>query len=374
MKPIIVIYHKADFDGIFCREIAKKFFGDKADYIGWDYGDPLPSLSPDGHELYMLDISVEGLMDYPGLTWIDHHKSAMEKFNPSTRGYRIDGVAACRLAWQWFFRDIPGNIAGGSMPTKQDFVDRKVIEPMAVRLAGEYDIWDKRDDRAELFQHGLRSRDLENDWSLLLSPGRPPTAEEKSAFEGIGLEIGVESDGNTVPGVVAGLLASGRVLQYAKTKENESIAKHLAFTFQWEGLTFCAINAARYNSHLFTAGIKPEHDALFGFNFDGTQWRVSLYHAPGKEQHDLSQIAVKYGGGGHRGACGFKTDKLPFIRPSFKELSIIDAAVEVATFSKTHEWPQNHSPEFFDFANKLDRLATAINAFYPSFNSNIANR
>lgn len=55
-----------------------------------------------------------------------------------------------------------------------------------------------------------------------------------------------------------------------------------------------------------------------------------------------------------------------------KQQAIIDAAVEVATFSKTHEWPQNHSPEFFDFANKLDRLATAINAEYPAFNRNIA--
>jgi nanoRNase/pAp phosphatase (c-di-AMP/oligoRNAs hydrolase) len=48
-------------------------------------------------------------------------------------------------------------------------------------------------------------------------------------------------------------------------------------------------------------------------DFDGKQWRVSLYHAPSKEHHDLSKIAVKYGGGGHRGACGFKTDKLPFL-------------------------------------------------------------
>jgi nanoRNase/pAp phosphatase (c-di-AMP/oligoRNAs hydrolase) len=26
----------------------------------------------------------------------------------------------------------------------------------------------------------------------------------------------------------------------------------------------------------------------------------------GKEHHDLSQIAVRYGGGGHKGACGFR--------------------------------------------------------------------
>jgi len=42
-------------------------------------------------------------MERPGLVWIDHHKSAIEKYGATTPGYRIDGVAACRLAWQWFF-------------------------------------------------------------------------------------------------------------------------------------------------------------------------------------------------------------------------------------------------------------------------------
>lgn len=34
---------------------------------------------------------------------------------------------------------------------------------------------------------------------------------------------------------------------------------------------------------------------------------VSLYHSPHENKdYDLSKIAVKYGGGGHRGACGFR--------------------------------------------------------------------
>ena len=39
---ITVIYHSADYDGIFCREIAHKFLPD-AELIGWNFGDvPLP--------------------------------------------------------------------------------------------------------------------------------------------------------------------------------------------------------------------------------------------------------------------------------------------------------------------------------------------
>jgi uncharacterized protein len=288
MKKTYVIYHSADHDGIFCREIARKFLPD-AQLVGWDYGQPTPLKGElDGTEtLYMLDISVPDLMDHPNLIWIDHHKSAMEKYGAKP-GYQIDGVAACRLAWQWFddkmcCQDV------AMLPNKQEFIDLKVMEPLAVRLAGQYDIWDKSDPRAELFQHGLRSRKLTPEWWNDL--------------------LGDYSDV-----YVDTLLEAGKGIQYAQTRSNESIIKEIGFTLEWEGLKFLACNHARYNSHLFTAGLTPEHDACFGFKWTGKDWSVSLYHAPGKEHHDLSLIAVKYGGGGHRGACGFRTNKLPFLQ------------------------------------------------------------
>jgi len=297
-----VIYHSVDFDGIFCREIARKFLPD-AELIGWDYNDAKLHFPAEG-QVYVLDLSPDcfnlttdnlplredGGFDgnFNRLVWIDHHKSAIDKYPAHIPGYRIDGVAACRLAWQYFSKT-SRDTKTFSLPTKQDFIDRKVSEPLAVRLAGEYDIWDKRDPRAELFQHGLRSCELSDSiWIYLLHPenGEPQVRE---------------------------LLAQGEAVQYAQTQQNASIIKELGFTFQWEELTWLACNHARYNSLLFTAGIKPEHDALFGFKWTGKGWSISLYHAPGKEHHDLSAIAVKYGGGGHRGACGFRADKLPFI-------------------------------------------------------------
>lgn len=290
-----VVHHSADFDGVFCREIAHKFLPD-AELIGWDYSDgPIPF--PEG-QVYVLDLSPECFESLPDfnevgrrLVWIDHHKSAIEKWPKVIPGYRIDGVAACRLAWQWFqgYAEWDGGQEGPPMPVKEEYIGRKLREPIAVRLAGEYDIWDKRDPDAELLQHGLRGRDLAKIWPLLLEDS----------------ERGRER--------VTDLLESGKAIQYAKTKENESIITHQGFTIDFEGLKFLACNHARYNSHLFTAGLKPEHDACFGFKFSKGKWEISLYHAPGKEHHDLSKIAVKYGGGGHRGACGFRIDKLPFI-------------------------------------------------------------
>lgn len=297
-----VIYHSADFDGIFCREIARKFLPD-AELIGWNFGDPLIPFPKEGI-VYILDLSADCIMasdisdDWMVRTiWIDHHKSSMEKWTGQITGYRIDGVAACRLAWQWFDRysQNGSKSAFSELPSKQDFTDRKVSEPLAVRLAGEYDIWDKRDPNAELFQHGLRSRELtDTTWKYLLDNGASAASDN----------------------CVLDLLNAGEALQYAKTQENESIIKSAGFDLDFEGLHFIACNHARYNSFLFTAALKPEHDACLGFAWRSGKWTVSLYHAPGKESYDLSLIAVKHGGGGHRGACGFTCKKLPFDLPA----------------------------------------------------------
>lgn len=270
-----VIYHKADYDGIFCREIAKLHLP-TATLIGWGYNDPEPLILPD-QELFILDLSVPSLMNHSNLVWIDHHKTAIDKYSSHIRGLRIDGVAACRLAWQWF-RNNPN-------PTFSQFRERTVLEPWSVRLAGEYDIWDKRDSDAELFQHGLRSEEL--DWTQMFECNHE--------------------------GYIRRLLNQGRALQYARTKENESIIKAQGFNIAFEGLKFIALNTARCNSFSFAAAITSEHDGCLGFNWTGKQWRVSLYGVPHKPEQDLSIIATKYGGGGHKQACGFVVDHLPFL-------------------------------------------------------------
>ena len=140
MKKITVIHHSADFDGLFCREIARKFLP-TADLIGWDYGQPKPVILPDVERIYILDLSPECLggdtYDPAKLVWIDHHKSAIEKFPATIPGYRIDGVAACRLAWRWFALGHHKPNCGVGLPGIVAFKERLVHEPFAVQLAGE---------------------------------------------------------------------------------------------------------------------------------------------------------------------------------------------------------------------------------------------
>lgn len=51
-----------------------------------------------------------------------------------------------------------------------------------------------------------------------------------------------------------------------------------------------------------------------------------------------------------------------------QEQKIIDAAISVSLFSRTHDWPREFSPEWFEYAHKLDLLATELAKLYPSLN------
>lgn len=294
-----VIYHSADYDGIFCREIARKFVPD-AELIGWNFGDApiqipstpiivmyLPLDAPFGFKYQKGD--KHGPQHPQGLVWIDHHKTSIETHPADIPGYRIDGVAACRLAWQWFSQDHTDfTVQCNGLPDKQAFVARNVTEPLAVRLAGEYDIWDKRDQDAETFQYALRASESVLDWERLLSL----TDEDYVSF----------------------LLTGGRSAQRYASITDASTCKSRTWLMKWEGLTFLCLNSARFNSLVFAAKDVPEtgHDALLGFCFDGKQWTVSMYHAKHRTDLDLSEIAKRHGGGGHRGACGFTSKTLPF--------------------------------------------------------------
>lgn len=306
MSKTLVIHHSADFDGIFCREIARKFLPD-ATLVGWDHGEPNIPFPPEG-TVYVMDLSPDCLggdtYDSSRIVWIDHHKSSIEKWPQTIPGYRIDGVAACRLAWQWFWTQVKNTGTHGVLeestarvifPDLQAYKDRRVTEPLAVRLAGEYDVWDKRDPEAEVFQFALRSRELDmDDWSEML--------DEDSVYG--------------VPQVMIDLISDGALLQRYQQRNDAGIVNYRSFMVDFQGLKFLALNTARCNSLTFAAKDVPEtgHDALMGFYWTGTKWKVSLYHAAHRTDLDLSKIAVAMGGGGHRGACGFEAHSLPFVR------------------------------------------------------------
>lgn len=175
-----------------------------------------------------------------------------------------------------------------SLPTKEEFLSDAVTEPLAVRLAGLYDVWDRRDAAAAWLNVGL-------------------TATKDPLF---GMLFDMREDN----AYTIQIIQKGQVIIDYLNAVNAEICKSRVFQVAFENLTFFCVNSARFNSALFASVDRPEfkHDALMGFCFDGKGWLVSLYHSEHRKDLDLSEIARKYGGGGHRGACGFRCKELPF--------------------------------------------------------------
>ena len=297
-----VVYHRADFDGHFSAAVCKKFMPE-ATFIGWDFGDDLIEF-PQGN-VYLVDLPLDCFKSLPydaskRLVWIDHHKTSIEKWDHQLgspwRGYLIDGVAACRLCWQWFMNDYQLHGLGWTLPKKEDFQYHRVEEPLALRLAGEYDVWDHRDERALPFQYGLTAGAYRFDFGLISMLDTP----KDLGFDGKWVFPGDAE--------VKYVVESGRgAMQWQKQFAKEACTER-SYVREWEGLTVCilASSHARSSSWFPKEAIPPTCDALMCWRYDGRSVKFSLYHAPGHEDKDLSIIAKKYGGGGHAGACGFE--------------------------------------------------------------------
>lgn len=326
---ITVIFHSADFDGLFSMAIARHFlepiYGDEVRYIGWDHGQKPLEIPTDGM-IYVIDLPCDTVfgfrfpvgpatIDYglqafsyikDRLVWIDHHIASIKSHPATIPGYRIDGVSACRLAWQWFSihehnaQNGTNESLQADLPSLNDYgvpiiIDGKevgrspcmVSEPWAVKLAGQYDVWDKQTPEVDSFQFGLKSLGeiSKATWDELLS-GRPD-AVTRIIQDGV------------------------RIEKYQRHKDEKN-AQRLAFDLKFAGLTFCAINSPEVGTLASTTAVKPHHDAFMAFWWNGKKWTISMRHVKGREHHDLSVIASRLNGGGHSGSCGFSCRELPF--------------------------------------------------------------
>jgi hypothetical protein len=279
-NKILVVYHSADLDGIACREVAKYHISplvNNVTFMGWDYADEVPSVDPVYWDLIILmDISIKAWMDDPKFTdkmvWIDHHKTAIDKWGQVLmRGrFLMVGVAACRLAWNWFSRK-----RGTPDPTIQEFVDRTVLEPKLIQMLGEYDIYDPRNMEDNLA--------LQQSAGSLLKPDHWP--------------IAFQSDSLTDR-----LVQRGHDQLLAIRALNTKFDSRSAHDIEWEGLKWRAMNG-HGNAQTVRSFDPDKNDATLLWFYNGTNIIVSLYsNKPGL---DLSPLATKRGGGGHAGACGF---------------------------------------------------------------------
>jgi len=280
-------YHKGDLDG-WCSAAIIKYKLPQCKLIGLDYGEPFPWEKIKRNEpIYMVDFAIQPLEEMEKLnqiaylTWIDHHKTSLEFLRERNLTIAIKNridlkKAACEITWEEFIPDKP--------------------IPIGVQLLGRYDVWDLDCSPDILpFQYAMRT--------YAPDPGNCNDLEFDSCWRRI-----FENDWNYIDK----LIEHGKIILKYKEAADREYCKAFCFETKIEDIPALAINKGRGNSQLFESMWNPDtHPIVITFVRLKDYWTISLYTVE-SSGIDVSKIARKYGGGGHKCAAGFQAKDISF--------------------------------------------------------------
>ncbi len=270
--PTLCLHHN-DADGRASAAIVRRFYGPETACHEMNYGEPVPwETVAEAERVVVADFSLppetmRRLAEGREFIWIDHHKTALEALaaEADARGWpglRDTGEAACVLTWRFFYPRQP--------------------VPRAVVLIGDRDIWRWAEKDTGAFNAGLYAEEDTspcNDalWQPLL---------------------------NDDPAALRRLLTRGEILHASRLRQVRRTVDHKGFAVTFEGHRTLAVNARG-------TGEMGEYIRQLGYTLGycySDAWHngrlytfVTLY----SDQVDVSEIARKFGGGGHPGAAGF---------------------------------------------------------------------
>jgi oligoribonuclease NrnB/cAMP/cGMP phosphodiesterase (DHH superfamily) len=265
---------------------------DVCEFIEMSYEKPFPidTIRPN-EQIYIVDYSIspdemrELLKITPDVTWIDHHKTAIEKyegFEHDIRGVRIDGIAGCMLTYCYLHHMTEYGL-GDIKPFDISMV-RKA--PLFTRLIADWDVWK--------FEYGNNTRRFITAFNAY--DFSPRSCEWWDFFQGY---MGEAEER---------MIEEGEIMIRYRDGWAKECLKRFGFETEFEGLKCFAVNLGNCNSEYFKSLPEGKYDAFMPFAFNGELYTVSMY----SEAVDISGICKKYGGGGHAGAAGFQCKELPF--------------------------------------------------------------
>jgi uncharacterized protein len=258
-----VIYHSHCSDGFGAAWSAWKLLGNKAEYYAATHGDPPPDVT--GKTVAILDFSYGNAVvkkmieDAENLIIIDHHKSAMVELHDITNTQFDLAHSGAVLSWNFFH------------PGKEP--------PKFLRYIEDRDLWK---------------------WEL------PYSKEFSAAFDMVPFEFEKFTEFQDDSTFDDAVKRGSYILSYSKTVIRK--VSEQATLRTWNGKKIYIVNASHWMSEI-GAKLAPDCDFVVIWYFDhGRQeYRVSLraFH----EDTDVSEIAKKFGGGGHKKASGFNVPK-----------------------------------------------------------------
>ena len=281
---MLCIYHIADHDGKGSGAVVKSVYPE-AEMLGLNHDMEVPYAEINKHEkIFVCDFALPldfmfELSRTKDFTWIDHHASVIGQYNDAVakgekviKGLRKVGQAAIELCWQYFYPD-------------------KSV-PLGVKLLAKNDLFDLEDPRVRPFEYAMQSMGVnapdDKIWQDLFSE---KLDIEKMVNEG------------------------RRILEWINVR-NYRLVKEMAFESEIDGLKcICGNRVQGYSSFYDSLPDRDKYDVMVNFYMNKKRkWNLSFYSS--KANIDVSKLAAKFGGGGHRGAAGASAlDELPdFLR------------------------------------------------------------
>lgn len=265
--------HHNDLDGKCAAAIVGKFTPENVEYFETDYKDPLPE-NLEGKKVIIVDFSykpdmMQRLLErVQTVIWIDHHETAKEypyQMLPGLRNFDHPGYSGCELTWKYF--------SNNQMPK-------------AVELIGDYDKWALVLPDSKAFYEGMKlekNGPTEVIWTELLDPAYYQRCNQ--------------------------IIINGRTAQTYRDNYCNGLCKSFGYETEIDGHRAYACNQYMFGSPGFGHRFS-QYPICIAYIHDGNRFTVSLY----SESVHVGEIAKKYGGGGHKGAAGFTTDLLPFLK------------------------------------------------------------
>lgn len=255
----LVIYHAGCTDGFGAAYAAWKLLGDRADYHAAKHSEPPPEVT--GKNVVVLDFSYDNattkrlMKEAKNFLVIDHHKTAMvELHDVSCTRFDMNHSGAM-LAWKFFH---PGREA-----------------PRLIKFIEDRDLWK---------------------WEI------PYSKEFSAAFDMVPFDF-EEFDKYLDDSAVDNAQERGAyILAYSKTVISK-IAKQ-AVPRKMDGKDILVVNSSHWMSEI-GAALSPKCDFAVIWYYDHETRQVKVSLRAHHEDADVSEIAKRYGGGGHRKAAGF---------------------------------------------------------------------
>ncbi|MFO8037396.1 MAG: hypothetical protein R6U57_12300 [Anaerolineales bacterium] len=277
-KPTFCIYHN-DLDGRASAAIVNRKLDNEITFYGMSYGDQTPwSEIEEAERVIIVDFSLpkedmNKIHEEKELIWIDHHKSALDEFGHHAlawEGARDTTEAACVLTWRYFY------------PQQE--------VPQAIVLIGDRDIWRWEEKDTGPFNEGLHRRDTH--------------PENKALWQPL-----LENDRDLIKDIIQ----EGELLLESRLEDIKRDVRSYGYPVIFEDCRTLAINQ-RGNGDLGARIRELGYEVGYCYIDNLIEGELRTFVSLYSDKVDVSQIARKFGGGGHPGAAGFhfKRRETPF--------------------------------------------------------------